>query len=542
MSSRPQEAWSGRLGAILAVAGSAIGLGNFIRFPAQAAEYGGGAFMIAYFISFLVIGIPLCWVEWTVGRMGGGLGFHSAAGILHATFRRPWARYLGGLGIVIVVLLFCYYVYIESWCLGYAYHAIIGTFHEPGLNFGQFFTDYAGAAKDGSAFRFAPTQVGLFVVLTFVLNFWLIHRGLSRGIELVCTWALPALLFLAVIILARVLTLGTPDPLKPDQNVLNGLGYMWNPRDIASGLRNPQLWLAAAGQIFFSLSIGMGVIVTYASYLKKEDDIALSGLSSAAANEVAEVGLGGLITVPAAYIFLGAAAITSSTVSLGFIVLPEVFARMPGGQLFAIAYFVLLFLAAITSSLSMLQPAIALLEEALDIDRNRSVAILATLTAGGAGFVWWFSADLKALDTIDFWIGTCAVYVQASLFVVAFGWIIGAEKGLAEARRGARIALPGFLAPMIRYVCPTYLIVIFALFLLDKVVGWNFSFADPRFNASEKIDDLANSRVAQLSIGLIVLFALLAVILIEHAAKRWDARLGPPGPPPRPKPSIPSSR
>ncbi len=536
MSSRPQEAWSGRLGAILAVAGSAIGLGNFIRFPAQAAEYGGGAFMIAYFISFLVIGIPLCWVEWTVGRMGGGLGFHSAAGILHATFRRPWARYLGGLGIVIVVLLFCYYVYIESWCLGYAYHAAIGTFQAPGLKFGQFFVDYAGAAKDGSAFHFSASQVGLFVVATFALNFWLIHRGVSKGIELVCTWALPALIFLALIILARVLTLGTPDAAKPDQNILNGLGYMWNPRDIRAGLQNPQLWLAAAGQIFFSLSIGMGVIVTYASYLKKNDDIALSGLASASANEVAEVGLGGLITVPAAYVFLGATAITSSTVSLGFIVLPEVFARMPGGQIFAIAYFVLLFLAALTSSLSMLQPAIALLEEALDIGRNRSVAILSTLTAVGAAFVWWFSADLKALDTIDFWIGTCAVYVQASLFVIAFGWIIGAERGLKEARRGARIRLPDFLAPMIRYVCPVYLLAIFTLFVLKNIVGWNFSLAHPEFKTSGYVADLFSNRVAQMSLGMAAVFTLLAVFLIEHAAKRWNARLDQAAAPRKPSP------
>ena len=516
------------MGAILAVAGSAIGLGNFIRFPALAAEYGGGAFMIAYFISFLVIGIPLCWVEWTVGRMGGGLGFHSAAGILHATFRRPWARYLGGLGIVIVVLLFFYYVYIESWCLGYAYHALIGTFQEPGRKFGDFFVSYTGLDADGSAFLFSPAKVGLFVVITFVLNFWIVHRGLSKGIELVCTYALPALVLLALIILARVLTLGTPDPLKPGQNVLNGLGYMWNPRDIAAGLRNPQLWLAAAGQIFFTLSIGMGVIVTYASYLKRDDDVALSGLAAASANELCEVGLGGLITVPAAFIFLGATAITSSTVSLGFIVLPEVFARMPGGQFFAFAYFVLLFLAAITSSLSMLQPAVALIEEALEVGRNVSVSILATVTGAGSAFVWWFSKDLKALDTIDFWIGTCAVYVQASCFVIAFGWIIGAERGLTEARRGARIRLPDFIAPLIRYICPAYLLAIFILFVLQKIVGWNFSLSAPAVKLTSNMADLFGEKaspVAQLTLCIVGLLITLSVLLIEHAARRWDARL-----------------
>jgi Na+-dependent transporters of the SNF family len=529
MSSRPQEAWSSRLGAILAVAGSAVGIGNFIRFPALAAEYGGGAFMIAYFVSFLVIGIPLCWVEWTVGRMGGGLGFHSAAGILHAAFRRPWARYLGGLGIVIVVLLYFFYIHVESWCLGYAYHAAIGTFQTPGMSFSQFFVDYAGLAADGSSVHFAPSQVGCFLVLAFVINLWFVHRGISRGIEKVCMWGLPALIVLALVILVRVLTLGTPDPTKPDQNLLAGLGYLWNPGDVGAGLRNPQLWLAAAGQIFFSLSIGMGVIVTYASYLKKNDDIALSGLSSAAANEVCEVGLGGLITVPAAYVFLGATAISSSTVSLGFMVLPDVFARMPGGQFFAIAYFLLLFLAALTSSLSMLQPAIAFLEEALDIGRNASVAILTLVTGAGAGFVWWFSADLKALDTLNFWIATCAVYVQATCFVIAFGWIIGAKRGLAEARRGARMHLPDFVAPLIRYVCPAYLLVIFGLFVLQDIVGWNFSFSSPEFVPTEKIADLFGSKaspVAQLTIAFALVLAGLCMLLLEHAARRWDVRLG----------------
>ena len=529
MSARAPEFWSSRLGAVLAVAGSAVGLGNFIRFPALAAEYGGGAFMIAYFISFLVIGIPLCWVEWTVGRMGGGLGFHSAAGILHATFRRPWARYLGGLGIAIVVLLYFYYIYIESWCLGYAYHAAIGSFDKPGLNFGEFFTGYSGAAENGSAFQFGPSQVGLFVVASFLLNLWFIYRGVSKGIEKVCTWGLPALVLLAVVILVRVLTLGTPDAAKPDQNVLNGLGYMWNPRDVGAGLLNPQLWLAAAGQIFFSLSIGMGVIVTYASYLQPTDDIALSGLSSAAANEFCEVGLGGLITVPAAFIFLGATAITSSTVSLGFIVLPDVFARMPGGQFFSVAYFALLFLAALTSSLSMLQPALALLEDALDWSRGACVSLLGGITACGASFVWWFSADLKALDTLDFWIGTFAVYVQATCFVIAFGWIIGAKRGLIEARRNASIRLPDFIAPLIRYVCPLYLLAIFSLFILKNVVGWNFSFVDPKFVRSSYVTDLFGATanpVAQLSLGLAGLVFLFACLLIEHAARRWDSQFG----------------
>ncbi len=502
----PHERWSSNLGVILAVAGSAVGLGNFVRFPAQAAQYGGGAFMLAYFLSFLVIGIPLCWTEWTVGRFGGRSGFHSGAGILHALIRRPWAKYLGGLGFVVVTLIYTYYVYIEAWCLGYAVNAAAGTFHTGEVDFGAFFGTFTGQSADGSALRFGPRDVGLFLVVAFAVNLFFIYRGVSRGIEWVCRYALPLLVLVALVILVRVLTLGTPDPSRPELNVLTGLGYLWNPGDVARDLLNPQLWLAAAGQVFFSLSIGMGVIITYASYLGPKDDVVLSGLTAAAANEVCEVGIGGLLTVPAAFMFLGASGVVGSTLGLGFVVLPNVFALMPGGQFFAVLYFGLLFLAALTSSLSMLQPGIALLEEGLGFDRRRSVLTLGVITTLGAVFVWYFSKDLKALDTIDFWVGNVLVFVQATLFVIVFGWVIGVDRGLDEARRGSRIAVPRIAGVFIKYLCPLYLLTIFGLFIVNKCVGWNFRFGkEAVFERSDYVVSLFGaepSPVARAGVGL----------------------------------------
>ncbi len=532
MSHRLHEAWSGRLGAILAVAGSAVGLGNFIRFPAQAAQYGGGAFMLAYFVSFLVIGIPLCWSEWTLGRMGGRSGFHSSAGVLHAVLRRPWAKYVGALGFIVVTLIYTYYVCIEAWCLGYAVNAAAGTFNAADLDFGAFFGRFTGAGENGASVGFGLREMGLFLVLTFALNFFFIYRGVSRGIEWVCRYALPALILLALVILVRVLTLGTPDPAKPDQNVLNGLGFLWNPGNVAVDLLNPQLWLAAASQVFFSLSIGMGVIITYASYLKPKDDVVLSGLTAASANEVCEVGIGGLMTIPAAYVFLGAAgvaALAGKTIGLGFIALPQVFTQMPGGQLFAFLYFSLLFLAAITSSLSMLQPGIALLEEGLGLRRRASVTTLCAITTFGAVFVWYFSKDLKALDTIDFWIANVLIFIQATMIVVIFGWVIGIDRGLAEARRGARIGLPAIWGPVIKYLCPLYLGTIFALFLVNKVVGWNFRFgAEAKFIRSDYVTDLVGpdvNPVAIASVAIILALAVASFVIVRVSARRWDEAL-----------------
>jgi SNF family Na+-dependent transporter len=525
--SKTQEAWSSRLGVILAVAGSAVGLGNFLRFPGLATQYGGGAFMIAYFISLLLLGIPIGWAEWTMGRRGGLAGFHSSPGIFHAIVHHPIGKYLGLLGFLIPVMVYMYYVYIEAWCLGYALNAATGGLSKPGMDFGAFFTSFTGAGQDGASIHFGLHDVGIFVVIVYALNFYFIYRGISKGVEFVCKWGMPLLILIALIILGRVLTLGTPDPAKPDQNVINGLGYMWNPKDIATGLRNPQLWLAAAGQIFFSLSVGFGAIITYASYLKKKDDVVLSGLTAASANEFCEVGLGGLITVPAAFIFLGAAGIVGQgTFGLGFNVLPHVFAQMAFGEFFATMFYLLLFLAAITSSLSMLQPGIAFFEEGLGLGRKSAMGLLGLLTALGTALVWWFSKDLKALDTIDFWIGTVGIFVCGTILIIVFGWVIGIDEGLAEAHQGAEMRIPSFYKPIMKYVTPLYLLAIFVMFILANVFGWNFRFgAHALFTPTGYITDLIGdqpSAPARIAFGFIAITIIFVTLLIAQAGKRWD--------------------
>ena len=520
-----KEAWSSRLGVILAVAGSAVGLGNFLRFPGLAAQYGGGAFMIAYFVSLLLIGLPLGWVEWTLGREGGRRGFHSTPGIFHALINRPWAKYIGVIGFFTPVLIYMYYVYVEAWCLGYALNALTGNLSQPGTHYGDFFARFTGAQADGVALQFGLQDVGIFVLIVYALNFFFIYRGISKGIETVCKYAMPALIVIAVIILARVLTLGTPDATKPDQNVVNGLGYLWNPGDVIEGLKNPELWLAAAGQIFFSLSVGFGVIITYASYLRSKDDVVLSGLTASAANEFCEVGLGGLITVPAAFIFLGTAGIAGQgTFALGFNVLPEVFVRMPGGQIFASIFFILLFLAAITSSLSMLQPGIAFLEEGLGLGRKASVAMLGLITGIGTLLIWYFSKDLKAMDTIDFWAGTFMLFVQATILVIVFGWNVGIERGWKLMHEGAEMQAPPIYKFILKYVTPLLLLGIFAMWLMKNVAGWNFSFSNPTFIPSGYVVDLIGdspSPVARLAVGFIVVMTVFSLVLTHLAGNRW---------------------
>jgi SNF family Na+-dependent transporter len=300
---------------------------------------------------------------------------------------------------------------------------------------------------------------------------------------------------------------------------------MWNPGNVTEQLKNPELWLAAAGQIFFSLSVGFGVIITYSSYLTQKDDIVLSGLTASSANEFCEVALGGMITVPAAFLFMGAAVsgFIGSSFSLGFKVLPMVFARMPFAEFFGAAFFFLLFLAAITSSLSMLQPGIAFLEEGLALNRKQSVALLGLVTALGSLFVVYFSKDVKALDTIDFWIGTFLLFVMATILIVMFGWVLGLEKGWQEAHRGAAMRIPGFFKPIIKYVSPLYLLTIFVLWILFNVFGWNPKTGE--FKPTAYVTDLVGPNfnvVARLSVLLILVIIIFFLITTAAAGRRWD--------------------
>lgn len=464
------EQWASRIGVILAVAGSAVGLGNFLRFPGQAAQNGGGAFMVPYFISLLLLGIPLCWAEWTMGRYAGVLGMHSAPAVFTSIWNNRLSKYLGAFALLIPLVIYMYYVLIEAWCLGYAINYLNGNLMIDGGtsdDYGKFFATFVGMEEDGILFT-KERRTWLWVLAgTFVFNFILIYRGVAKGIETFCRVAMPLMVCLALIVLVRVLTLGTPNPELPDQSVLGGLNFMWKPN--WEELRDPQTWLAASGQIFFSLSVGFGIIVNYASYLRRNDDVVLSGLTSSSMNEFFEVCLGGLITIPAAFIFLGAAAGDQGTFGLGFVSLPNVFAMMPGGRIFGFLWFFMLFIAAITSSVSMLQPVIAFFEEGFGLKRHASAAVLGLLSALGCMVVTYFSEGLVALDTFDFWVGSFLIFVLSMIQSVLYGWVFGIERGEAEAHRGAHLRIPRVVQYLLKFFVPVYLMVIFLAFCYDKL-------------------------------------------------------------------------
>jgi NSS family neurotransmitter:Na+ symporter len=514
-----QEEWGTRLGVILAVAGSAVGLGNFLRFPGQAAQNGGGAFMIPYICALLLLGIPIGWAEWTMGRYGGRKGLHSAPAVM-GLFGGRIGRYLGVIGVLIPLAVSFYYTFIEAWCLGYFWQYLTGgigidvaaPITEQSAAAAAHYAGFTGLAADGALFQGLQPAV-VFWAITIAVNIFFVYRGLSRGIEKFCQYAMPAMAVCALIVLIRVLTLGTPDPINaPDQNVLNGLGYMWNPQFDA--LWNPQTWLAAAGQIFFSLSVGFGVIINYASYMKKKDDVVLSGLTASATNELFEVGFGGMITLTASFIFLGlsatTAAVAGGTFGLGFTTLPVVFAHMGSfGNVIGAVWFLMLFLAAITSSLSMYQPVLAFLHESLGISRAKATGALVGVVMVGSTMTIYFTKDGTFLGTIDNWVGTLLIFLLAMVQIICFSWIFGIRRGWEEAHLGAQIRIPGFYRFIMKFVAPLYLLIVFGAFCVGNLPSW--------------VAAVGASTAQQLAIGLILAVTAGLCVCVAIGEKRWRA-------------------
>jgi SNF family Na+-dependent transporter len=464
-----------------------------------------------------------------MGRYGGRKGFHSAPAILGVIGRGRLARYLGIIGVLIPLAVYFYYVLVESWCLAYCYEYFKALFGQGGLAIDTgasleaqttasrgFYDEFTGRNFDGVMLDGRLHESVVFWAITFAVNVWFVYRGLSKGIEAFCKWAMPAMAVCALIVLVRVLTLPA-NPAAPEQNVVSGLGFMWNPDFRALG--NAQTWLAAAGQIFFSLSVGFGVIINYASYLRKKDDVVLSGLTASATNELFEVGFGGMITIPAAFIFLGAtgtiAAASSGTFGLGFTTLPVVFAQMPLGNLVGAVWFFMLFLAAITSSLSMLQPAIAFVEEALGSTRKLATTVITIVCVIGSLWVIWFSQGSVAMSTIDDWVGTFLIVVLAAVQVICFGWVFGVDRGLEEAHRGAQLRIPGFMRFIIKYIAPAYLLTAIFMFCRNNILS--------RDGQAGWLAGLQQNPVARNTLILVGLVVVGLCVLTYVGEKRWRA-------------------
>jgi neurotransmitter:Na+ symporter, NSS family len=454
------DSWGSRVGLILAMAGNAVGLGNFLRFPVQAVQNGGGAFIVPYLICFLIMGIPLLFIEWSSGRYGGKFGNHSTPYILDSMVKGRVLKYIGVFGIFTNIAVAAYYCYIESWTMSYVYHSVIGTFE--GLNQSEVAGVFGSYVDIGSSTTGIPYESVIFYFLCLIINTYILSKGL-KGIEKVAKVGMPLLILFGAILALKSLTLGTSgaSDVFPDANAWDGFNFLWTPQ--YDSILDLKVWMAAAGQIFFTLSVGMGTVHCYAAYLDEKDDIALNAVSAGFMNEFVEVVLGSMIVIPIAAGYLGLDwVIENAGFGMAFQTMPYLFQQW--GSLIAVVagvlWFGLLFFAGITSSLAMGTPWIGFMRDEFGWSQNKgawSFGLMALIM--GLPTVFFFQYGV--FDEYDYWAGTVSLVLFAMLETILFSWIFGMEKGWPAIISGADIKVPIIYKYIIKFITPVMLIIIF---------------------------------------------------------------------------------
>lgn len=507
---RTAERWSSRVSVILAVAGSAVGLGSFLRFPSIVMTYDGGAFLIPYFCALLFLGLPMMWIEWAIGRYGGIWGRHSMPGIFDQVTRRTWGKYFGILGLYLPFVIVVYYLYIESWTLGYTFHAALGNFKRTDPQ--RLFTQYLGA--DAGAFSL-PLLAIIFLAVTLVINFYVVYRGVEAGIEKVNMIAMPLLFVVTAFLILFVVSSGK---VGSPAEIGKALDKLWSPELLwqrtGQPWWDPKIWLAAAGQVLFMLSLAVGAVITYTSYLRKEDDVALGGLTAVSITAFAGVVLGLSIVFPVAQLLLkdGIPAATSGQApyALPFVALPLLFAKVPFGDQVGMLWFLLLFFAGITSSVSLLQPILAFFQDELGWSRRKGTLVLLALTAAYLVPVVLLQ-HRGFLKEMDFWAVTFLLPVGALVEVVVFLAALGISRGWEGITFGAFIRVPRIFRFVIQYLMPAYLVVLLG--------GWLVKETLPNL----RLDDVQDAnRLVVIGARVLMGVVLLAMLLMVRVA--WTRR------------------
>lgn len=475
-----REQWGSKIGLILAMAGNAVGLGNFWRFPYIAATNGGGAFMIPYFFALIVIGIPVMLIEWSIGRYGGEHGHATIGPMIYLQAKKAIkpkkaliiGALAGAIAFGVTLLLNSYYTHIIGWSLGYAVQALIGGYS--GIDGGTFFVNYITDPK-----------MLIFWIISMLLLALAVMKGISGGIEAWIKVMIPAIYIFGIILTIRALT--SEAPVNPDWSAMNGLKFAWNP-DLDK--LNSSSVVTAIGQIFFTLSLGMGIICNYASYLQPDEDIVEASVATVSLNEFAELILAGTSIIPISYAFLGPEGIKGS-IGLSFMALPNIFNTMTCGGIFGAVWFFLLFFVGFTSAIAMYNYLVTLLEEDLGIERKKGawVIFIVYLVVGSPialESIMTNTANLFYFKELDNWIGNYLLIVLGLIEIIVVAWLVK-EPALAEMNKGGLWKVPKWFFKLFhQFLTPVSIIVFLALFTKDYAVAGNFKIIPSYMTGSEE--------------------------------------------------------
>lgn len=452
-TSTDREQWGSRLGFILAAAGSAIGLGNIWRFPYVTAENGGGAFVVLYLVCIALICLPYLFAELALGRNSQKNPIGAITAIKKGT---PWVL-VGGLCVLTGVFILSYYGVVAGWALGYIFKPFFASSADSAVYFGSFVADVTTVIP----------LAGTFMLITILV----VYGGVEQGIERWAKVLMPILLVLMLVVIFRAVTLpGSGDGLEfylnPDFSQIDG-----------------RVILAALGQAFFSLSLGMGAMITYGSYLPKRENLIVSGGYVALFDTIIAL-LAGLMIFPA--LFAMGKQPEAGGPALIFEVLPEVFATMPLGSFISAVFFILLSIAALTSMVSLLEVVVSYFVDETTWSRAKSVWIVggvtfgaglpSALSQGGSAFLTnqvSLFGQTGFLSIMDYIWGNISLALGALLISIFVGWVWGTGQAIEELQQGADDMFTGIAAStwsvFLKYVCPLVIAAILGGILFGTV-------------------------------------------------------------------------
>ena len=446
-----RASWSGKWAFILAAAASAIGLGNLWRFPYLAAKYGGGVFLVTYVALVVTFGFTLMMLEVAIGRKTG----QSAIGAFKS-FGKKYA-FIGIFTSAIPFIIVPYYCVIGGWVLKYA-SAYLTDGPAALADGGEYFTNFISGG--GESF--------LFMALFLVLVIGIVAMGVKNGIERANQVLMPVLIVMTVGISIYELTL---------PGAIDGVLYYITP-DFSKF--SVQLVVAALGQMFYSLSLAMGIMVTYGSYMRKQDNLE----QSVRRIEIFDSGyafLAGLMIVPAAFVAMGSAdAVASkSGPSLMFIILPEVFQQMGAiATVMGFLFFILVVFAALTSAISLTETCVSIVQDGMRITRKKSlliasafiviVAIVVNMGYSQLAMIEPLGSGTTLLDFMDFISNSVMMPIAALMVCVFVGWVVKPQVVIDEVRSSGKFSGERLFVVMVKYIAPVLLVIILVAYTASQ--------------------------------------------------------------------------
>ena len=439
---KKRDGFGSKIGIIAAAAGSAIGLGNIYRFPCELGNNGGAAFLLVYLAVVIFLGIPVMLSELVIGRRSQS----NAVGAFKRLAPKSAWYIVGYMGVLCGFIIFAFYSTVSGWTLEYILKAVTNSFHGK---------DLAAMEQDFTNFHNMGWRNVMWQAIFIFLTGFVVFKGVQNGIEKYAKILMPLLLVILIVLGIRSATL---------PGAKEGLSFLFKP-DFSKIDGN--VLISALGQGFFSLSLGMGALITYGSYVKKNDNLTSTAFSVVLADTLIAV-LAGLVIFPAAFSF---GIRPTAGMGLVFNTIPMIFNQMAGGYVFCIIFFVLLAIAALTSTISLLEVVVAYLSEELHINRKRStvLACVATLLIGSFASLSLMNGTpftiggRPVFDLMDFVSSNILLPVGGVLIVLFVGWKLGKQKFFDEVTNEGAIkaSLKNVIFFIIRYLAPVAIAIVF---------------------------------------------------------------------------------